>query len=163
MPFFLSSTFRGLYVPKKPYNKEWLARLIAVQACYQMSQNKQPVQTVIQDYLDRGQAVDRDGTVLGKPDGALFKKILSNMGGRMPEMTEILTAHLENKDMEPLLKAILLCGAYELLAHEDIDAPLIIDDYLNITHGFYEQQQVSLVNGILDKVSTLIRGPSGPT
>ena len=61
------------------------------------------------------------------------------------------------KELEPLLKSILLCGICEILAHQDIDAPLIIDDYLNITHAFYEQPQVSFVNGILGKVAPLLR------
>ncbi len=61
------------------------------------------------------------------------------------------------KELEPLLKAILLCGICEILAHQDIDAPLIIDDYLNVTHAFYEQPQVSFVNGVLGKVAPLLR------
>ncbi len=61
------------------------------------------------------------------------------------------------KEIEPLLKAILLCGVAELLSHQDIDKALIINDYLDVTHSFYEKQQVSFVNGVLDKVATLIR------
>ncbi len=61
------------------------------------------------------------------------------------------------KEIEPLLKSILLCGTSELLCHQDIDKALIIDDYLNVTHAFYEKQQVSFVNGVLDKIATLVR------
>ncbi len=61
------------------------------------------------------------------------------------------------KELEPLLKSILLCGVCELLEHQDIDAPLIINDYLNVTHAFYEQQQVNFVNGVLGKIASVVR------
>ncbi len=61
------------------------------------------------------------------------------------------------KEMEALLKSILLCGVSEILSHQDIDTAIIIDDYLNVTHAFYEKQQVSFVNGVLDKIASLIR------
>ena len=74
------------------------------------------------------------------------------------EETEVDSPPPPEKEIDPLLKSILLCGVTELLSHQDIDAPIIIDDYLNVTHAFYEKQQVSFVNGILDKVASTLRG-----
>ncbi len=138
-------------------NKELAARLMAAQAYYQNLQNKKPVAALIQEYLDRGMIEFQDSDEMAKPHGVLFKKILSNLDKRLAEINEILNAHLGEKEIEPLLKSILLCAVCELLTHQDIDAPLIIDDYLNVTHAFYEQQQVSLVNGVLDKIASLLR------
>lgn len=93
------------------------------------------------------------------PDGALLKKILSGVDERKVELEQLVSANLQGKnaDIEPLLKAIFFCGCYELLAHQDIDSPIIINDYLNVTHGFYDQGEVSLVNGVLDAVSDVLR------
>ncbi|MGH1375990.1 MAG: transcription antitermination factor NusB [Alphaproteobacteria bacterium] len=163
------------------YTKEFAARLMAVQAYYQTLQNKKPIKSVIPEYLERG-AVHVDNEEDGdegddtlKPQGTLFKKILSDLDQRLAEVDEIVHANLNakiqrpkkdeegvfetfTKEPEPLLKAILFCAVCELLCNLDEDTPLIINDYLNVTHGYYERQQVSLVNGILDKVSGLLRG-----
>ena len=51
---------------------------------------------------------------------------------------------------EHLLHSILLAGTYELMAHHDVDQPIIINDYLNVAHAFYSKGEVSMVNAILD-------------
>ena len=56
-----------------------------------------------------------------------------------------------------MLKSVLLCGICELLIHTETDAPIIVNDYLNVTHEFYDQKQVSFVNGVLDAVAKLVR------
>jgi N utilization substance protein B len=43
------------------------------------------------------------------------------------------------------------------LAHHDIDVPVIISDYLDITHAFYEGSESKLVNGVLDQISKAVR------
>lgn len=69
---------------------------------------------------------------------------------------EVLSRPKEKK-IEPLLHAILLCATTELLCHTEIDSALVIDEYLNVTHGFYEKSQVSFVNGILDNIAKAVR------
>jgi N utilization substance protein B len=63
----------------------------------------------------------------------------------------------KTKPSEPLLMAILLCGAFELLDNQEVDAPVILSDYLNVTHAFYEQGESRLVNAILDSIKAVIR------
>ena len=62
----------------------------------------------------------------------------------------------EIRDFEPLLKAILICGVAEILANK-VDSPIIINDYLNVAHGFYGQGEVNLVNAILDSVVSALK------
>lgn len=164
-------------------NKEYSARLMAVQAYYQIHHNNKPIRTVMKEYMDRGRPSDVEGQDLPAPDKVLFQKILSSVDERLADINEILQAHtqknkptpepatgtdgdtdvsedapkLDKKETEPLLKSILICSIGEIMLHTEIDAPLIINDYLNITHAFYEKGQVSLVNGVLDKVSKLLR------
>lgn len=144
-------------------NKEFSSRLMAVQACYQITHNKKPVRIIAQEFLERGCPVDVENQELAKPNGVLFKDILFTVDDRLIEIEEILKSHTQKKEaetakeIEPLLRAILLCGIAELLTNHDADVALIIDDYLNITHSFYEKKPVSLVNGVLDNVAKLIR------
>lgn len=58
---------------------------------------------------------------------------------------------------EYLLRSILIAAFYEIITHNDIDAPIIINDYLDVTHAFYDQSQVRFVNGILDNFAKSVR------
>ena len=138
-------------------NKEFVSRLMASQAFYQMIHNQKPMKSVIEEYLDRGLETDEGIEAEIKPNGGLFKKIMFNLDERLPETEEILRSYTKDKPLESLLKSILLCGISELLMRTDTDPPVIINDYLNVTHEFYEKKQVSFVNGVLDAVSELLR------
>ena len=153
-------------------NKEYIARLMAVQACYQMVHNRKPVQEVIEEYLESGLKTDdepeegQEQTPVPEeleaikilPNGGLFKKILLSLEERRSEIEEIVKTNTNSsKDVEPLLNSILLCGVCELLQHTETDAPIIVNDYLNVAHEFYPKSQVSFINGILDSVSAALR------
>jgi len=137
------------------------ARLLAVQALYQMKQNKQPVKVVYDEYIKHRSEPEVDGQKLVTPDGQLFKKILYGVEERFVELDSVIQANLKkdasDRVVEPLLYAVLICGAYELLAHSEIDAPILINDYLNVGHAFFEKNEVALVNGVLDSVQKVFR------
>lgn len=136
------------------------ARLNAVQALYQAAQNKQSIRTVLDEYLTHRAGMEVEGEALVKPDGVLLKKILFGVEERRPELDSIIDAHLkkdaQDREVEPLLRSILICGAYELFL-QDIDSPIIINDYLNVGHSFYERSEVALLNGVLDAISRIFK------
>jgi len=139
------------------------ARLSAVQAIYQHMQNDgQSLGQVIDDYLGKRAGMEINGETLVEPDGALMKKIVKAVAERKDELEEIIKANLKGKEdksrkTEPLLQAILLAGTCELLVHQDIDYPVIINDYLHVTHAFYDKVEAGLVNGVLDPIAKLLR------
>lgn len=136
------------------------ARLSAVQALYQADQNKQSMRAVVEEYLSHRSDMEIEGQRLVQPDGVLLKKILYGVDERRPELEAVIDANLrkdaQDRTVEPLLRSILICGAYELLVQE-VDAPIIINDYLNVAHSFYERNEVALINGVLDSVSTVFK------
>lgn len=133
---------------------EFVARLMAAQACYEMLSTKRALRLLVYDYLERGLEVDEDLKITTKPKVSLFKKIIEALDENLAEINEkfqSLTTESE-KDIEPLLKAIAFCGLSELKTQKE-DSALIINDYLNVTHGFYEKGQVSFINGLLDNAA----------
>lgn len=148
--------------PTKDVNKAAVlsARLYAVQAYYQATQNKQSMRSVVDEYLRYRKDFEIDGIKLVRPDGALFQKILYGVEERRPELESVIDANLkkdaEDRSVEPLLKAILICGTYELLIGET-DSPIVINDYLNVAHSFYDRGEVALINGVLDSVATIFQ------
>lgn len=141
-----------------PNVKASSARLRAVQALYQKQHNNQPMRAVVAEYINHRSEMSVDGEMLVSPDEMLFKSILFGVEERMPELTSIVDANLKkdspNREVEPLLTAILLCGAYELLVQKT-DAPIVINDYLNVGHAFYDRNEVALINGVLDSIARL--------
>jgi N utilization substance protein B len=144
-----------------PKAKALSARLLAVQALYQSFQLTQPISAAMQEYLDHRIEMDIEGEKLIKPDGVLFSRILTGIEARLQDLGPIITAHVkkkhETRPSEPLIKAIITCGCYEIFAHQDIDSPVIINDYLNVAHGFYDKGEVAFINGVLDSIAKTLR------
>ncbi len=144
--------------------KKMTARLMAVQAIYESGHNGEPLEQVLRDYLDNRSGMETDDGTLETPDRELFLQIARGVKARREEIEAILAGHLPQreetqprKDVEPLLKAVLLCGLGEILMHPEIDAPLMINDYLEVTRAFYDKGEVSLVNGVLDAAAGRLR------
>lgn len=139
--------------------KNQSARLLAVQAVYQASLNDQPLKSVADEYLSLRVNMEVDGETIVEPDGALFKRIVLGVADRKTDLGDVIKANFPGAGdkTEPLLRSICMCGAYELLANLEVDKPIIINDYLNVTHSFFEKNQVSLVNGVLDSVAKAVR------
>jgi len=134
------------------------ARLFAVQAVYQAIQNKQPPSALHDEFITHRIGMDLEDGVMISPDQPLFRDILSGVTERWGDLQQMITPRLKiNHDIEPLLTAILVCGTFELLAHQTIDAPIIISDYLNITSSFFESSEPKLVNAVLDALSKELR------
>jgi len=135
------------------------ARLAAVQAVYQMLTNDQVASVVTEEFLSRRLGKPVDGIDMVVPDGTLFKSVVNGVETRKDDLIGLIKgAQKEGKSIsEPLLNAILLCGAYELLAHHDTDTPLVIAEYLHVTQAFYDQGESKLVNGILDHIGKSVR------
>lgn len=146
-----------------PKVKALSARLCAVQGVYQMLHTGQSVQEVYKQHIEDAPDREIDGEKMVLPDGVLLKNILFGVHERKEELAEMLDSSMSKEgqprqtSLDKLLQAIFLCGAYELLAHQETDSPIIINDYLNVTHAFYEKGEVSLVNGVLDSLAAALR------
>ncbi len=135
------------------------ARLLAVQALYQSVQNKQRLEKVRQEFLSTRVGMEIEGEKMVEPDAALFKVILDAVEERAADIDGLINTNIEreNKDVGLLLKAVLTCASAELLMNRDSDAPVIINDYLNVAHGFFESGEVGLINAVLDAVAKIVR------
>tara|TARA_Y100000590_G_scaffold467194_1_gene645246 strand:+ start:42639 stop:43112 length:474 start_codon:yes stop_codon:yes gene_type:complete len=135
------------------------ARLLASQAVYQSSLNEQPLKDVAKEYLDHRIGMEVDGEELVAANKELFSRILTGIAENKSDIGHVVQANLkiDGKRTEPLIKAILMCAAYELFACHDTDKGIIINDYLNVAHAFFDQKEVNLMNGILDAVAKALR------
>jgi N utilization substance protein B len=52
--------------------------------------------------------------------------------------------------LDTLLRAILRTAAFEIMKRQDIPAPVILNEYVDVAKAFYEDQEVRLTNGVLN-------------
>ncbi len=143
--------------------REASARLMAVQALYQMSHVETDATDVISEYLEDRLGEETEEGVLADPDAKLLKQIVIGADERRQDLQSVINTLYAKRNVgsdeqpEPLLNAVFLTAGYELLAHTSIDFPIIINDYLNVTDAFYGKKEKTLVNGMLDQMAKIFR------
>lgn len=152
--------------PQKPSGKKpsgnaraSAARLTAVQTIYQMAITGVDGAQGLRDYRDHLAEQEMEGDMYVPAETGLLSRIVLGVEERKADIAGMIAAAFEGKTSanEPLLHAILACGAYELLVEPETDTALIIGEYLDITHAFYEGSENKLVNGILDRLAKELR------
>lgn len=138
------------------------ARLLAVQAVYQMIRNDQAAADLVPEYLAHrvGMDMDGDGQKMATPNEPLFSEIVQGIEANREHLLGLIVANRSGdpeKAMEPLLKSVLLCGSFELVGKQATDFPIIISDYVDIAKAFFEGKEPGLVNGILDSIRKVTR------
>jgi N utilization substance protein B len=149
-----------------PHSAKRLARLVAVQAIYQLSYGEDSPKDVLRRCIDEAHAIlnpdETEGEeISGHPDEELLRDIVSGVQKNKESLEDMLTGTAEGKAstsrMELLLRTILIAGAYELLHHSDIPAGIIINDYVDVTRAFFNAKEPGLVNALLDKLAQRLR------
>ena len=137
------------------------ARLAAVQALYQIDHSAAPSDTVLEEFLRfrLGDSFDTDNDVA--PQKSLFSEIVRGVAARSGEIDEIVSFALSNKwtfdRLELILRAILRAGVYELEVRTGTPARVIITEYVDVAHAFYDGQEPGMVNGMLDRIAHAVR------
>jgi N utilization substance protein B len=136
------------------------ARLMAVQAVYQMHKNEQAAKDVISEFLEHRTGVDVDGDEMVSPDIDHFSNVVSGVEKNIEQLSQMVVMNRQKEKeqpTEPLLKSIFLCGAYELMVLQSIDYPIIISEYVYVAQAFYEENEAKLVNAVLDSIRKTVR------
>lgn len=137
-----------------------VARLNAVQALYQIDLIGAPTEQTITEYASYRLGQELDGDRYVTADGELFAAIVRGVSARQAEIDAILTAALDRQQLdrlELLLRAILRAGTWELLAGSGTAARIVINDYIDVTHGFFAGREPGMINGVLDRVARTVR------
>jgi N utilization substance protein B len=138
------------------------ARLAAVQALYQIALTQKPAPQVIGSFRDHPPALAEED-IAPMLDAELFPAIVTGVTDGETALDEMIAgamdAKLSAKKFEPLLRAILRAGTFELHRHAGIPAAVIINDYVDVAHAFYGGKEPGLVNAVLDKLAKNLRAP----
>jgi len=147
------------------------ARLAAVQAIYQIDIAGSRPDDVISDFLSGaigGEVIEEDLDLetedsirLIELHAELFTILVRGMLGRKERLDEVINTSLggawEPERLQPLLRAILRCGLYELMDRPDVPARVVISEYVDMARAFYDGAEPGMVNAVLDRLAKELR------
>jgi N utilization substance protein B len=134
-----------------------IARLFAVQALYQMELAKTPLETVIREFRAYRLEEGLDGISTDEPDEAHFDTVLRGVVEHQTVIDRRIDGHLSQgwklSRIDSTLRAILRCGAFELLFLTDIPRKAITSCYTDVAHGFFDGPEGGMTNALLDNMA----------
>ena len=142
------------------------ARVAAVQALFQTEQGPTSAETVIDEFVrfrfgaTEGSEGFEDGRV-HEVDVRLFSAIVRAAVSEQDKLdamiAEMLTADWKIERLDPVLRALVRAGAAELTMKNGAPAKVVINEYLDVAHGFFEGDEPRMANGLLDRMAHQLR------
>jgi N utilization substance protein B len=141
------------------------SRVGAVQALFQAEQAGTSPEAVIDEFVrHRLGELHGDGFEEGRvPDAhvPLFARIVRTATERQDDIDPMIAAALPADwpldRLDPVLRALLRAGGAELLMADGPPSRVVINEYLDIAHGFFDGDAPKMANGILDRLAHLLR------
>lgn len=137
------------------------ARLVAAQCVYDMIITGHSAAEALEGYRDHRMGREEEGVEFVPADFELLSKIVRGVAERRLDLVHMVQGALDVRtgkgQPEALLRAILLCGSYEMLAHTEIDAPLLIAEYIAVTEAFFDEAEAKLAHAVLDRLNKNLR------
>ena len=141
--------------------KRAAARMAAVQALYEMEMSGKGVHEAMAEFEAHWIGREIDGVAFKPADAPFFRDLV---GGVVQEqrlvdqkVDEALAKGWPLARVEAVLRAILRCGAYELVRRPDVPARVAITEYVDVTHAFYAGDEPGMVNAVLDSIGRDVR------
>ena len=143
-----------------------LSRVAAVQALYQSEQAPQNPETVIDQFVRHriGDIPGRGGLDEGhltEAQAPLFARIVRTAAQQQETLDTMITAALPEAwpmaRLDPVLRAVMRAGGAELWMADGPPAKVVINEYLDVAHGFFAGEEPRMANGVLDRLAHLLR------
>ncbi len=148
--------------PAKTANQRGAARLAAVQALYQMDIGGTGVLEVVAEYEVHRLGQELDGETYLKADASWFRSIVSGVVREQTRLDPLIGSALQDdwalSRLDSTVRAILRAGTFELLDRKDVPIAVIVTEYVEIAHAFFEEDEPKLVNAVLDRIAKQVRG-----
>lgn len=141
---------------KKPVNplaaKRHKARHYAMQALYQWHMAGAP--------LNHIEAEFRTEYDFDKVDGEYFHTLLHEIPAQVDDIEALFASYMVERSLEeldPIERALLRIGAYELKERIDVPYKVVINEAVNLAKKFGASESHKFINGVLDQVAQQLR------
>lgn len=151
---------------KNPDRSRTASRVAAVQALFQSEQAQDSPERVIDQFIRHrlGALPGTDGFEDGRVPEAkvpLFARIVRAAVAQQDTIdrmiAEALPADWPFERLDPVLRAVMRAGAAELAMSDGPPAKVVINEYLDVAHGFFAGDEPRMANGVLDRLAHLLR------
>ncbi len=142
------------------------ARVAAVQALFQSEQAGENPEAVIEQFLrhrlgpNEAEESFAEGRV-PEADAKLFAKLVRATARDIARidaaLAEVLAKDWPMEKLDPVLRAILRAAAAELMQKNDPPMRVVINEYLDIAHGFFIGEEPKFANGVLEALARKFR------
>ena len=147
------------------------SRLAAVQATYMIAYGQLSVDQVIKDFQDGNvgrYAIEEDESSqkeemveLNQMDKEYFAQIVREVQKNKEALEKSLSMYLAEgysfERMDGTLQALLLCAMYEMINTQDVDANVLIKEYVDLAYAFFSKKEPKMVNALLDQIAKSVR------
>ena len=137
------------------------ARLAAVQALYQMDLAETDLAAVIEEFKAHRLGNDLENGTAAQADPEHFADLLKGVVRRQREIDPMIDRQLAEgwrlTRIDSIVRAILRAAAFELMELKDVPPRVVISEYIEVAHAFFEGDEPRVVNGVLDSLARKLR------
>ena len=128
------------------------SRRTAVQALYQWQMNSNAISEIIDEFL-------AERSELKKADKEYFCDLVKGISENTDELLGEIKPVLDRDpaQLDPVERAILLIGAYELKHHPELAWRIVVNESVELAKMFGAEQSFKYINGVMDKIARRIR------
>lgn len=142
------------------------SRVAAIQALFQSEQAQDSPEAVIDQFVRHrlGELPGTGGYEEGRiplAEVTLFARIVRAAVTQQDTIdrmiVEALPADWPLARIDPVLRALMRAGTAELAMAEGPPAKVVINEYVDVAHGFFAGDEPRMANGVLDRLARLLR------
>jgi N utilization substance protein B len=153
----------------KPGRPRTASRVAAVQALFQGEQAQESLEAVIDQFVRHRFGADGQTSPDAYESGrapeaepALFSRIVRGATEQQSRidalLAEILPADWPLNRLDPVLRALLRAAGAELTMADGPPARVVINEYLDVAHGFFVGDEPKMANGVMNRLARALRG-----
>ena len=146
------------------------ARLACVQAVYMSSFSDLSADEIV-EYFVKGEigrfAIEEDlikgeeMVELSEIDKPYFEKLVRGIFLKKEDLENSLRIYLKEPGafdyMNATMQALLLSAVYELSYTMEVDAKVIIQEYVDLAYAFFTKNEPKMINALLDQIAKNVR------
>lgn len=137
------------------------SRVAAVQALYQMELAGTDINAVIDEFVRLRFPCSPGDEAAAGADASYFSEVLRGVVRRQRDIDPLVDQQLAEGwrlvRVDAILRAILRAGVFELMERTDVPARVAINEYINVAHSFFSDDEPRVVNGVLDNLGRRLR------
>ena len=142
-------------------NRTSATRLASVQSLYEIEISGSSDDSVMLDFLHERWERLGDSGELADLDKSKFAALVRGVKIERSKLDEMIASALDKgrslERLDILLQSILRAGVFELYRENTVPAAVVINEYVDVAHAFFEDSEPGFVNATLDALAKQVR------